>query len=212
MFQRDYILRMIEMMGDLARRVAELMEQLEYLHLLDEESRLNCGMPLKALEELSENSLMEMLAPEPLLYASELLYLRAMEPSMQWDDRDRILLKSLRLLASLTGESILCELRAPRLKECKAAVLPLLNSDDLLQCARFFSEAGCFDEMEDALFQGLERISNPIRATALAAEGQAMLLAAAKAPQEALAYCRMTEQELLEAAGELLRQAENTGV
>lgn len=211
MFQRDYILRMIEMMGDLARRVAELMEQLEYLHLLDKESRLNCGMPLRALEELSEASLMEMLAPEPLLYASEILYLRGREPNIQWDERDRILLKSLRLLASLTEESILCELRASRLKECKAAVLPLLTTDDLLQCARFFSEAGCFDEMEDALFQGLERIADPAQAMATAEEGRRLLLAAAQAPRETLAYCRMTEQELLEAAGELLRQAESTG-
>ena len=118
MFQRDYILRMIEMMGDLARRVAELMEELEYLHRLDEESRLNCGMPLKALEQLSEASLMEMLGPEPRLYASEVLYLRAMEPHLYWQQKDNLLLKSLRLLASLTEESLLCELRCPRLRCC----------------------------------------------------------------------------------------------
>lgn len=211
MFQRDYILRMIEMMGDLARRVAELMEQLEYLHQLDDESRLNCGMPLRALEELSEDSLMEMLAPEPLLYASELLYLRAMEPSMQWEDRDRTLLKSLRLLASLTEESVLCELRAPRLKECKSMVLPLLTPDDLMQCARFFSEAGSFDEMEDALFQAVEGSIDSAQTLKLATEGRQMLLAAAKAQPETLAFCRMTEQELLDAAGELLRHVQITG-
>ena len=36
MFQRDYILRMIEMMGDLMRRVKELMDELAQMRLLEE--------------------------------------------------------------------------------------------------------------------------------------------------------------------------------
>ena len=117
MFQRDYILRLIEMMGNIARRVAELTEQLEYMHLLDDESRLNCGMPLKALEELSSESLKEMLGPEPRLYASEILYLRAIAGNAYWEQRDALLHKALRLLASLTEESLLCELRA---RDCRS--------------------------------------------------------------------------------------------
>lgn len=211
MFQRDYILRMIEMMGDLARRVAELMEELEYLHQLDEESRLNCGMPLKALEQLSEASLMDMLGPEPRLYASEILYLRAMEPHLYWQQKDGLLLKSLRLLASLTEESLLCELRCPRLRELKQAVLPLMTAEDLLQCARFFSEAGCFDEMEDALFQAVENCPDAGLRQQIAREGSLLLKNAAQADEETLAYCHMTAQELLDAAGELLGLAQETG-
>ena len=50
MFQRDYILRMIEMMGDLMRRVKELMDELARMRLLEEVCRRQCGLPLSALE------------------------------------------------------------------------------------------------------------------------------------------------------------------
>ena len=53
MFQRDYILRMIEMMGDLMRRVKELMDELARMRLLEEACRRQCGLPLSALETLS---------------------------------------------------------------------------------------------------------------------------------------------------------------
>jgi len=204
LFQRDYILRMIEMMGDLARKVAQLMEELEYLHQLDDASRLHCGLPLKALEELSHESLLEMLGPEPRLYASEILYLRAKEPSIQWDAQDRMMLKSLRLLASLTEESLLCELRTPRLRELKSQVLSLLTAQDLYQCALFFSTGDCYDEMEDALFQAVELANEEGQRSALIEKGFALLVQAAEeATESALAYCRMTRNELKQAAEEL---------
>ena len=204
LFQRDYILRMIEMMGDLARKVAQLMEELEYLHQLDDASRLHCGLPLKALEELSHESLLEMLGPEPRLYASEILYLRAMEPSIQWDAQDRMMLKSLRLLASLTEESLLCELRTPRLRELKSQVLSLLTAQDLFQCALFFSAGDCYDEMEDALFQAVEQANEEGQRSVLIEKGCALLAQAAEeATESALAYCRMTRNELKQAAEEL---------
>lgn len=204
MFQRDYILRMIEMMGDLARKVAQLMEELEYLHQLDDASRLHCGMPLRALEELSHESLMEMMAPEPRLYASELLYLRAMERSVQWEYRDALLLKSLRLLSSLTEESVLCEIRAPRLVELKEAVLPLMTAEDLLQCARFFYEGDRYDEMEDALFQGVAAAQEEASYSLLVKEGCCLLRQASfNATDTALAFCCMTRDELNQAAEEL---------
>lgn len=204
LFQRDYILRMIEMMGDLARKVAQLMEELEYLHHLDDASRLHCGLPLKALEELSHESLLEMLGPEPRLYASEILYLRAMEPSIQWDAQDRMMLKSLRLLASLTEESLLCELRTPRLRELKSQVLSLLTAQDLYQCALFFSAGDSYDEMEDALFQAVEQANEEGQRSVLIEKGCALLAQAAEeATESALAYCRMTRNELKQAAEEL---------
>ena len=43
MFQRDYILRMIEMMGDLMRRVKELMDELARMRLLEEACRGNAA-------------------------------------------------------------------------------------------------------------------------------------------------------------------------
>lgn len=204
MFQRDYILRMIEMMGDLARKVAQLMEELEYLHQLDDASRLHCGLPLKALEELSYESLIEMLGPEPRLYASEILYLRAMERSIRWEAQDEMMLKSLRLLASLTDESLLCELRSPRLKELKSQVQQLLTAEDLYQCAVFFGAGDCYDEMEDSLFQAVECTNDYSQRSALIENGCLLLTeAATSATESALAYCRMTRDELNHAAWEL---------
>ncbi len=210
LFQRDYILRMIEMMGDLARKVAQLMEELEYLHQLDDASRLHCGLPLKALEELSWESLSDMLSPEPRLYASEILYLRAMERSMQWDDRDQLLVKSLRLLASLTDESLLCELRAGRLQELKTVALPMLTAQDIMQCAVFFKEGDRYDYMEDALFQAVERC-NETDQLQLRIAGSAMLRQAAEAASdEALIFCGMSREELVEAADELAALDQHT--
>lgn len=204
MFQRDYILRMIEMMGDLARKVAQLMEELEYLHQLDDASRLHCGLPLKALEGLSHESLIEMLGPEPRLYASEILYLRAMERTIQWDTQDQMMLKSLRLLASLTEESLLCEMRSPRLKELKSQVSHLLTAQDLFQCAVFFCAGDCYDEMEDALFQAVEQANEQGLRSDLIEKGCGLLTrAAAEATEASLAYCRMTRDELNQAAEEL---------
>lgn len=205
MFQRDYILRMIEMMGNLARKVAQLMEELEYLHQLDDASRLHCGMPLRALETLSVDSLCQMLDEQPRWIASELLYLRALERHVQWEARDEMLLKSLRLLASVRRESVLCELRAPRLAELKQRCLSLMNPDDLFNCALFFSEAERYDEMEDALFQALEAMPADQRRTERVDEGCRMLRQAACANESALAYCRMTADELNASAEELER-------
>ena len=204
MFQRDYILRMIEMMGDLARKVAQLMEELEYLHQLDDASRLHCGVPLKALEELSCESLMDLMGPEPRLYASEILYLRAGERHIHMEEREQLLLKSLRLLVSIKEEGILCEARAARLKELKNTVLPLLNSADLLRCASFFQEGERYNEMEDALFQAVERCADPLERRQLIRLGSGLLAAAAESASEhALIYCGMSREELQQAALDL---------
>jgi hypothetical protein len=195
---------MIEMMGDLARRVAQLMEELEYLHQLDDASRLHCGVPLKALEELSLDSLMDMMAREPRLYASEILYLRAGERHVHLEEREQLLLKSLRLLVSLESESVLCEARSPRLKELKNVVLPLLSSDDLLRCASFFREGDMYNEMEDALFQAVDRCGDPDERRGMIRLGAEMLRTAAESASEhALIYCSMSREELRQAAMEL---------
>ena len=109
MFQRDYILRMIEMMGDLMRRVKELMDELAQMRLLDGASRKRCGLPLSALETLSAESLTELLSPAPRLFASELIYLRATALTAPWEESRMLRLKSLRLLLTLAQEGPLLQ-------------------------------------------------------------------------------------------------------
>ena len=196
MFQRDYILRLIEMMGDLARRVAELMDELDQLKLLDDKCREHCGMSFRALESLNVESLCDMLAPKPRWIASEMLWLRAALPNIHWEAKEALLLKSLRLLASLNDEGPLCEAFALRMREGKAALLPLLTYEDLMACALFFSQGESYGDMEDALFQAWD--------LAAPAEKPVWLLRdAARADERALALCGMTRQELRLSAREM---------
>ncbi len=209
MLQRDYILRMIEMMGDLMRRVGELLDELEQRKLLDGACRRHCGIPLKAVEALSAESLKELLAPTPRLFASELLYARATAFPKPLEDEEALLLKSLRLLVSLWEEGELCELRAARALEMKERLMPLLLPDDLMQCAVFFSRAGEYADMEDALFQAAE-LARGAERQAAAALGASLLREAAKAGEAALALARTSGHELREAARELEETAAET--
>ena len=202
MFQRDYIMRLIEMMGDMMRRIAELMNDLQRMKLLNDACRRHAGLSLETAESLNSQSLLEMLGPIPRLMVSELLYIRAYSFSLSVDRQEDCLLKCLRLLSSLWAEGSLCELRADRLLEIKARVQTLLTTDDLLCCARFFAQAERYDEVENALFQAAECLPAHEETSALEAEGVALLTEAASAPPEVLALTQMTAQELLEAADE----------
>ena len=153
MFQRDYILRMIEMMGDLMRRVKELMDELARMRLLEEACRRQCGLPLSALETLSTESLTELLSPTPRLFASELIYLRATASPALWEEGRMLRLKSLRLLLTLAQEGPLCELRAARVQALKLELMDLLLPEDLMACAAFLRQGGAYADMEDALFE-----------------------------------------------------------
>ncbi|HIS41363.1 MAG TPA: hypothetical protein IAC11_00580 [Candidatus Limiplasma pullicola] len=202
MFQRDYILRMIEMMGDLMRRVKELMDELAQMRLLDGASRKRCGLPLSALETLSAESLTELLSPTPRLFASELLYLRAMGLPAPWEEGRMLRLKSLRLLLTLEEEGPLCELRAPRVQALKLELADLLLPEDLMDCAAFLRQGGAYADMEDALFEAAERCSPQERA-ACVRKGVCMLREAARAPAQDLAFGRTSAHELRLSAREL---------
>ncbi len=200
-FQRDYILRMIEMMGDLMRRIRELLDDLQRMKLLDDVCHKHCGLSLEVAEKLTSGSLTDMLQPMPRLMLSEVLYAKAHTFTLLPEEKEALLHKSLHLLASLWQEGPLCELRAQRLLDMKAAVA-LLSPEELMDCARFFSEAERFDAMEDALFQAVEA-AGPEKRPDLCQEGTALLAAAALASEQALAFAHTSRQELLEAAKEL---------
>ena len=201
-FERDYILRMIHMMGELMRRIAERMDDWERNRELDETCRALCGIPLETAETLAFESLRELLAPTPRMMLSELLYAKAQASVLPYGKADTLLLLSLRLLASLHAETQLCDLRAQRLLEIKTAVYPLLNPEDLMACARFFAQAECYDAMEDALFQALETPDCQAQAQNRT-EAIAMLHRAAQATGQALAMSHMTGEELRDSAREL---------
>ena len=208
-FEKDYIMRMIHMLGDLMRRVLERVDRRERAEMLNSACRETCGMTLEAGEALGAQSLIDMLAPIPRLMMSELLAAKAEALELLPEEADALTLQSLRLLASLSAEGHLCELRAQRLTDLKARVLPLLNGEDLMACARFFAQAERFDEMEDALFEALPLCAAETRE---AARQEAILLLrqAAKAGEQSLALCHMTAHELRESARELETRPDDT--
>ena len=205
-FQRDYILRMIEMMGDLMRRIQELMGELARMRQLDDACRHHTGIPLETAESLTPQSLEALLQPIPRLMMSEILYTRAEAFSLPTDEKEELLYKSLHLLASLWEEGPLCELRADRLLRLKEEVGFRLDAEELMNCARFFWEAERFADMEDALFQAAELVPNDEERGSLCERGADMLWQAASAKPQAIALARTTREELLAAAGELRKK------
>ena len=201
-FERDYILRLIHMLGELMRRIAEKLDDRERRRMLEDTCHAFCGMSLTTGETLTAGSLTALLAPLPRLWMSELLADKARVCELPPGEAEELNLKALRLLASLYGESQLCDLRAQRLRELKQAVFALLTADDLMNCARFFSQAESYDEMEDALFQALALETVEAREQDRQ-EAIRMLRQAAHAGERTLILCRMTSEELRASAREL---------
>lgn len=202
-FQRDYILRMIEMMGDLMRRVRELMDNLQRMRLLSDACLRHTGIPLDTAEQLTAESLETMLQPMPRLLMSEILFTKAETFSLPIEEQEELLHKSFHLLASLWEEGELCELRVDRLLEMKERIRPRLTVNELLCCARFCQECDRFSDMEDALFQATELLQKEEERAQTAGLGAAMLEAAANATLEAIAFAHTTREELLQSAQEL---------
>jgi hypothetical protein len=201
-YQRDYIMRLIYMMGDLMRRICELLDNKERERMLDKACHEHCGMSLEAAERLRAESLVALLQPMARFVLSELLDAKAEACGLPEDEAAALRHKALRLLASLYAESQLCTLRADKLKRLKQAVFPLLTDADLMSCARFFEQAAQYDEMEDALFQALPTATGDAWERDRE-EAIAMLRAASRADEQTLILCRMTGSELRESAHEM---------
>jgi hypothetical protein len=201
-FQRDYILRLIHMLGELMRRLAEKLDDRERRRMLDEFCLEQCGMPLATAESLTDESLRALLPPMPRMVLSDLMLGKAEYVALPYGDADALKVKALRLLASLYGETRLCDLCAEKLTRLKRDVLTLLAAPDLMDCARFFATAQRYDEMEDALFQALPLETEAVRECDRE-EAICLLRVASRANEFTLVQCRMTSHELRESAREL---------
>jgi hypothetical protein len=188
-FQKDYILRMIEMMGDFMRRIGEMLDDMHRLRLLEDACREHCGMDLNAAGSLSVESIIDLLAPQPRLMMAEILYIQAMQTSLPEDTRDQLLYRCARLLLSLREESLLCELRWERLNACITEVGPLFTPGDRMDAAAFFIQAEKFGLGEDQLYESLDEAS---------LEEYPKLL---KAGQELMESCLTLPKNRLESGG-----------
>jgi hypothetical protein len=206
-FQKDYVLRMIEMMGDFMRRIGELLDDLQRMRLLDDACREYCGIDLKASEKLSVESLVELLSPQPRLMMAEILYIRAMQTSLPDEDREQILYRCVRLLLSLKDESLLCELRFMRLSNCMEETQALLTPSDRMEAAAFFLQAEQFGLGEDQVYEALEEAS-PEEAPSLLQKGEKLMECCLQVPKKRLAAGGLPYQEVVESVAALRRRRE----
>jgi len=155
-FQSDYILRMIQMMGDFFRRLAEIVDENEKADEFDELMRKHCAVDLKTVDALSVDSLIALLPDNPRFVLSELLYLRAYAFQLHDEDRDEFLYKSFRLLLSVAHENLLCELRRDRMMDFYESINEKMSSQDLICVFQFLLLADDYDTAEDILFDAIE--------------------------------------------------------
>lgn len=153
-FQRDYILRMIEQLGEFVRRLNEVLNEMEKDRLLTAMCQEKCGLSMETADGLDTESLARMLPPEPRLALSELYYIRARHTPVMPEEEEIFLSRSLGLLLSLEGESLICQERRERLHDLTQEVE--LAPEEQLAAFRFFLEGEAFDWAEDALFFALE--------------------------------------------------------
>ncbi len=206
-FQKDYVLRMIEMMGDFMRRIGELLDDLHRLRLLDDACRQHCGMDLNAARKLSVESLIDLLAPQPRLMMAEILYIQAMRTTLTEEEREQLLYRAARLLLSLRGESLLCELRHERLSECLEKAQELLTARDKMDAAAFFVQADQFGKGEDQLYEALDAAA-PEECASYLDEGEALLNECLAVPPKRLEDGGLPYNEVLESMQTLQRRRE----
>lgn len=155
-FQSDYILRMIEMMGDFFKRLLENLDEVLKEKDLDLFMRKQCGIDLKTADSLSVDSLLALLPDNPRFVLSETLFIRANAFTLDDEDRNLCLYKACRLLLSVGHENLLCELRKDRLLSLYNDIYGLLTPEDLLETFRFLMLADDMDKAEDVLFDAIE--------------------------------------------------------
>lgn len=154
-FQQDYVLRMIEMMGEVFRRLSRIIDTRERARALDAVCREQCGLTLRSAFSLSEESLRALLPEQMLFSLSEITYLQAKIISDEAEAQEHYL-RALRLLLLFSEDESVCRARQMRLKEMMACCGDMLCAQDYFACARFFAAAGEYAACEDAVFLGAE--------------------------------------------------------
>lgn len=199
-FQRDYVLRWIELMGEFFRRLYQLTNEKERDAALNAACRDQCGLSLDSAMALSPDSLIELLPPQALLAVSEFLYMRAKVVVKDMALKDRLLLRSLRLLSALHEEETLCCERSLRLKELMDDCGEQMTPEDYLACARFFLSGEKYMYCEDAIFIAVEEAREK---EDIILQGTEMLNKMLALPEGALLSGGMTRQEILESIDDL---------
>lgn len=156
-FQRDYVLRMIEMMGDLMRRIGSIAREIDARAELDEIAQRACGLPMSMLQTGEPDDLNNLLSEPQRYLASELLLIAVeIERRTQTDDTLAPLqAQAIALLSGLTDADYMLP-AADRVAGILRDALGTLPSKALLDAASLLESAGQYAAAEDALFAAME--------------------------------------------------------
>lgn len=155
-FQKDYVLRMIEMMGDLVRRICSIAREADARAELDTVAQRACGLPMEMLRE-GEPHTLEALMDEPRRYFAAELLLIAVEVERRTHADEELIpfyTQALALYATLADDY--AKPAADRAGRIVRENLPLLPADALKVSAGLFERTGQYALAEDAWFAAVE--------------------------------------------------------
>ncbi|MDR0929517.1 MAG: DUF6483 family protein [Oscillospiraceae bacterium] len=157
-FQKDYVLRMIEMLGELVRRIGEMTREADARGEVNEIAERACGLPIGLLIAADAASLPEMLGEAQRYLAGQLLLIHLEIEARKAPEEDLapIRAQALSVFATLTEPDYLLPAAdaAARLLPEMADQLPL---ETLVSVAGLLERAGLYAPAEDAHFAALER-------------------------------------------------------
>ncbi|MBQ8080614.1 MAG: hypothetical protein IJ240_01810 [Clostridia bacterium] len=193
-FEKDYILRVIDMMGEFFARLLALADRADQQATLDGFCRERCGLSLNVALELDERTLKTLLDEKRLFLLSEALYLEAqLIPVAEEKARRRAARQALLLLSGLFEDDSVARARSPRLKELTDALRDWLSPEECLQCARFFLNGEALTDCEDMIFLAVEGSRDP---GYYVTQGLALLYAMRALPDETLVLGGMPREDV----------------
>jgi len=153
LFQKDYVLRMIEMLGDFAHELLERLKDADAHLRLEEVCRAACGLSPSLLEKTDLDTLCDLLSDEQRYFAAHLLLLRGkLLLRKQGEEAQAIpAAQALRLFSSLSDPD---EFRPAALAaaEILRPLLSHLPADALLCAAAALERGGEYALAEDAFY------------------------------------------------------------
>lgn len=152
-FQKDYVLRMIEMLGELVRKICSIAREADAYKELDEISHKALGLPLSLLRTTDPDELDGLLC-EPQRYLAAELIMIDIEIAKRTKTDDLLLplkAQALSLYATLKEPDYVAPscARAAWLLEENLGEFPAAL---LAKAARLLERGGAFDKAEDAWF------------------------------------------------------------
>lgn len=197
-FQKDYVLRMIEMMGDLMRRLLQAAREADALEEIDEISQKACGMPLSMLREADTGTL-ETLLSEPQRYLAAELLMIDIEIASRKQMDDALLPRRTQAISiyATSKDPDYMLLAADRAEALLETVLGDLPADLLLRVALLMERADKFASAENALFMAMEEMPE------LRPEVCAFYNRIERLPDQALLAGGLSREEIAEGRAEL---------